>query len=121
MIERQYNYHKPKKQIPKITQEYLHALLDFNPETGIWVWKYAPHLSKRRTTMFGGKVAGSFYAEYHWIRIDGRQIQSHRLALLYTRGSIPARVRLKSKGETSSRLSNLWYSNNSNKREVTHV
>jgi hypothetical protein len=70
---------------PTITQSELKDLLDYDPDTGIFVWKIK--FSKRITI---GDVAGSKDKNgYTNIRINGRTYKAHRLVWLYITGKFP--------------------------------
>lgn len=79
---------------PVITAEELRAMVHYDPETGIFVWKPRPDLSKTWNTRYSGKVCG-----YDWTLPDGRQYRSirihdwpflgHVLAHLYMIGGWP--------------------------------
>jgi hypothetical protein len=66
-----------------ITQERLKDLLNYDPETGIFMWKV------RRHGVTLGSVAGCTDEGYIRIKIDGRLYAAHRLAWLYVNGSLP--------------------------------
>jgi hypothetical protein len=79
-----------------ITREYLYSRLDYNPLTGVFIWKRRP--GNERTintwnTRYSGKVAGTVRLSdksddlyYRFIHLDGKQRRSHRLAWLYVYG-----------------------------------
>jgi HNH endonuclease/AP2 domain len=68
-----------------ITLERLREVLEYNPESGVWVWKVA---NSRRAP--AGKIAGSLDNNgYVVIRIDRAIYKAHRLAWLYMIGSWP--------------------------------
>jgi hypothetical protein len=69
-----------------LTAERLREVLDYNPDTGVFVWKL-------RTGPRGrvGKSAGTHNTCGHiQIRIDGRLYLAHRLAWLYVNNVWPA-------------------------------
>ena len=66
-----------------ITQARLQQLLDYNPLTGIFVWKVT------RGKIRAGSIAGTFNMGYMQIRIDYKIHKAHRLAWLYTTGETP--------------------------------
>ena len=66
-----------------LTQERLHALLDYNPLTGEFIRKIP------RGRASAGSVAGVFSRGYRVIRIDGVSYQSGRLAILWMTGQFP--------------------------------
>jgi len=66
-----------------ISQKRLKALLDYNPDTGVFVW-----VSTRRGT--DRKVAGYKDTDSYWcITVEGIKYGAHRLAYLYMEGYIP--------------------------------
>jgi hypothetical protein len=67
-----------------LTQEYLHSILDYDSNTGIFVWK--KRLSQRAKI---GKTAGSMIQGYLEIGIHGKSYKAHRLAWLYVYGVFP--------------------------------
>jgi len=69
-----------------ITQERLKEVLNYNPETGVFMWMVAPN---RRIPI--NSEAGVLDKEkgYIAIRIDGVKYLAHRLAILYTDGYWP--------------------------------
>lgn len=80
--------------LSKISQEYLKQRLDYDPETGIFVWKPKPVTDKRVdkawNTKCAGKVANhTFKNGYVYIRLDGERYLAHRLAWLYMTGTWP--------------------------------
>ena len=71
-----------KKQLPDV--EYLRQVLDYNPDTGIFIWKHRPNLMPKNNNARVGKNAGSVNANgYLIIHIDGINYQAHRLAWAY--------------------------------------
>jgi len=72
-----------------ITQAELKSRLQYNPETGIWIWIIAP---KHNSHMLG-KQAGSVREDgYRVIRINSRPYYSGRLAFLYMEDYMPNEV-----------------------------
>ena len=73
--------------IEEPTQERLKQLLNYDPETGVFVWKVA---ASNRVKV--GGVAGAISCEgYRRINIDGRSYYGHRLAWLHCFGRWPAK------------------------------
>jgi hypothetical protein len=65
----------------ELTAERLREILDYYPQTGIWVWRVG-----RRA----GREAGcKLDSGYVLIRIDGRLYRANRLAWLYMTGEWP--------------------------------
>lgn len=61
--------------VPSLTHERLVEILDYNPETGVFVWK---------RDWLAGRVAGwTLSTGYRCIKIDREDILAHRLAYFY--------------------------------------
>ena len=71
----------------ELTQEYLKSILDYNPDTGIFVWK-----ERRKSNQKKGKVAGTPSNGYIRISINFKKFRAHRLAFLYMEGRFPEEV-----------------------------
>ncbi|WP_204371524.1 HNH endonuclease signature motif containing protein, partial [Burkholderia multivorans] len=67
-----------------LTKERLATLLNYDPQTGIFVW-----LVKRRGKGGPGKVAGCISNRRYVIRVDGHLYHASRLAWLYMTGEWP--------------------------------
>ena len=67
-----------------LTQDRLKTVLDYNPETGIWIWKL--HYFIR---LVGERAGRRTTAGYRQIQIDGKLYYEHRLAFLYMLGRWP--------------------------------
>ena len=68
-----------------LTQARLKELLDYDPETGAFVWKQ----KLNRSTVVGSKAGTVNTHGYVRITIDGKKHQAHRLAWLHTYGCWP--------------------------------
>ena len=67
-----------------ITVETVRAVLDYEPDTGIFRWRVSCGNVK------AGAAAGSVRSDgYAVIKINGMQFMAHRLAWLYTHGVMP--------------------------------
>lgn len=73
-----------------LTQEQVKKVLDYNPETGIFTWKFRPTVSLHINSRFLGKEAGSVDSKgYIVIEINSCAYKAHRLAWLYINGNWP--------------------------------
>lgn len=81
---------------------YVIECLDYNPKTGVFVWKSRPASHFKNThgmrifnSQRAGTVAGNiltlteYKKEYMQIRCSGFSMTSHRLAWIYVNGDIP--------------------------------
>lgn len=95
-----------------ITQERLRELLDYNAETGHFVWRR--RLGSDRDTnawneRFADTIAGGLNGNgYRQIRLDGCRYKAHRLAWLWVHGCWPAADTDHINGDrTDNRIANL--------------
>ncbi len=96
---------KGKVKVSNLTHERLLEVLDYDPETGIFVWKISPAKNVKAGAKAGGKPSRSDYA---YIRVDGEEHTTSRLAWFYANGSWPERrVRFKNGLKNDARLENL--------------
>ncbi len=76
-----------------LTVERLREVLDYDPETGVFIWKFRPETSKVWNVRFAGKQAGTIHRSrsnsYRCIRLAGVTYKAHRLAWLYVNGVFP--------------------------------
>jgi hypothetical protein len=86
-----------------ITQERLKEVLHYDPNTGLFRWRYSRHGAKIN------QVAGTSTSRgYVNIRIDGTVYGGHRLAWLYTHGYFPeSDISFKNKDRSDVRINNL--------------
>jgi len=69
--------------------DYVRKRLDYNPETGVFIWKPKPG-DKWWNANFAGEIAGTINNQgYRQIMIDGKQYMAARLAWLITHGEWP--------------------------------
>src|SRR5688572_25778345 len=66
-----------------VTPERLRELLDYCPDTGVFVW------TERAYSRFRGRRAGTIAKGYVIIRVDGVAYFAHRLAWLHVHGRWP--------------------------------
>lgn len=69
----------------ELTQDRLKELLEYNPDTGLFVWRASCGTAR------GGDVAGGSHGNgYLRIRLGRGRYYAHRLAFLYMTGGFPA-------------------------------
>ena len=76
-----------------MTQNRLKELLHYDPDTGVFTWKYRPTARKSWNTRYANQVAGTVHtagwqANYVGIRVDGVRHTAHKLAWLYVYGEV---------------------------------
>lgn len=68
-----------------LTQDYLRSIIDYDAETGVFMWKRKPS-----NNVIMSRAAGNMQATgYRVIRIDGTLYKAHRLAWLHVYGEWP--------------------------------
>jgi len=86
-----------------LTQEFLKEAIEYNSDTGGFVWKVSP--GKRRKA---GDVAGAIHNEcYIVIRLQGKLYKAHRLAWFYIHGLWPDQIDHKNGIRSDNRINNL--------------
>lgn len=108
-----------------ITLERLREVLEYSPDSGVWVWKACTGAGgvggwKAKP----GKIAGSMHNEgYVVIRIDRAIYKAHRLAWLYMTGEWPRctidHINLEPADNRWVNLREATYSQNNNNRGLT--
>jgi hypothetical protein len=73
--------------IPVITQQRLKEVLQYDPETGIFIWLISPS----QKIKVGSKAGTNRATGYRQIMVDGNLYLSHRLAWFYMTGEWPTR------------------------------
>lgn len=91
-----------------LTAERLREVLDYNPDTGIFVWK----IRTADRVKIGTEAGGVDEKGYVRIRVDGGRYRAHRLAWLYVKGVWPS---MDIDHEDNNRANNRWF----NLREAT--
>jgi len=96
---------KGKARVPNLTHDQVRGALDYNPVTGVFVWKVSPAKNVAVGAIAGGKSNGS---EYRYVRLLGEEVTESRLAWFYMTGEWPERrVRFKNGIKTDCRFENL--------------
>lgn len=100
-----------------ITQDRLKEVLQYNAETGEFIWKV--QLNARGTV---GSQAGTKSKRYRKrIRVDGVQYFAYKLAWLYVHGQWPTEIDHINRDDTDDRIANLRVAsrseNNFNRRD----
>ena len=96
-----------------LTQKELKALVEYDQDTGVFIWKPREHNSKF-TSVFAGKVAGRIANNgYADICIHYKRFGAHRLAWLYVTGQWPVEIDHINGDRADNRFENL--------RNCTHI
>lgn len=86
-----------------LTQKILKKFLDYNPETGVFVWKVST--SKK---IKPGDIAGSESPSgYITIRLNHKYYLAHRLAWFYVNGEFPGIIDHIDRVKNNNRINNL--------------
>lgn len=73
-----------------ITADRARQLLDYDPQTGVFIWKHRNGVGCGWNNRCAGKIAGSVFGNgYRYLSIEGRKYKASRLAWLYVYGSWP--------------------------------
>jgi hypothetical protein len=96
---------KGKAKIPSFTHERVLEALEYNPATGVFVWKIRIAYNVYPGQVAGGDAKGNGYA---YVRLDGEEVTCARLAIFYMTGEWPERrVRFKNGDKSDCRYDNL--------------
>lgn len=95
------------------SQAELQARLNYDPESGIFVWKNNPNKPVSWNQRYAGRRAGGARPTTRVIRLDRVDFLEHRLAFLYMVGYMPHEVDHKNGDPHDNRWDNI--------REVTHA
>ena len=91
-----------------VTLEEVKAALDYNPDTGIFVWKWRSDVPPKVNGRDAGQEAGSMVGAYREIHFNGRKCLSHILAWFYMTGNWPERfIDHKDQNKTNNKWDNL--------------
>jgi hypothetical protein len=76
--------------MPSLTQEYLRSILDYDPSTGAFTWKWRKDKRPNQNARDCGREAGCIRPTgYRFISVDGRHWAAHRLAFIWMTGTQP--------------------------------
>jgi len=96
----------------KISQEYLKSVLDYDPVSGIFIWKVSSANNQHEVGSIAGvSVNHGNKTNYVMIGINKQSYRAHRLAFLYMTGEIPFHVDHKDRDGTNNKWENLRPSN----------
>ena len=96
---------KGKAKVSSLTHQQVRDALDYNPATGVFVWKISPAKNVKSGTAAGGNSKGN---GYRYIRLGGEEVTGCRMAWFYMTGQWPERrVRFKNGDKSDCRFENL--------------
>lgn len=106
-----------------LTSELVRSILNYDPEIGIFTWKYRSGAAKAWNTRYSGKTAGSVNKDgYVQIAINNKQYYAHRLAWLYTKGIWPEiQIDHRDLNKSNNKWKNLRKSGSSGNRSNTKI
>jgi HNH endonuclease len=82
-----------QEEFVELTQDFLRSILDYIPETGIFIWKYRSDRTDFWNETWVGKPAGAIVGNGRnckiQIEISGKRYYAHRLAFLWVLGRWP--------------------------------
>lgn len=87
-----------------LTQERLRALLDYNPDSGVFTWKTDRNNNAKQGSVAGCVSKGNNYVS---IYVDGKQYSGHRLAWLWVYGYFPKELDHINRNRSDNRICNL--------------
>jgi len=99
-----------------LTAAEVRRLLDYDPETGVLLWRHRDDVLPRVNKRLAGKAAGCLDGQYGYtsVRVLDRLYQAHRLIWLHVTGEWPSAVIDHIDGDPSN---NAW----SNLRQATRA
>lgn len=92
-----------------LSLDYLNTIIEYNPDTGIFIWKDCKSRPPHVNATWKGKVAGSLNKDngYIQMRIDNKNIKAHRLAYFMHYGVEPYLIDHLNKIRHDNRICNL--------------
>jgi hypothetical protein len=74
-----------------ISYDFLQEILNYNRETGVFVWKHRYDVPKQWNTKFAGNIAGHISLNgYVFISVNDKKYLAHRLAWVFAYGEWPS-------------------------------
>jgi len=92
--------------MPVITHAQLKESLDYNPETGVFIW-LLPYKNSRINRCVGDIAGAVWTGVYMGISVRGGNYLSHRLAWFYVYGVWPLYIDHKDHDRVNNRINNL--------------
>jgi AP2 domain/HNH endonuclease len=92
-----------------ITQEYLHSIMNYDPDTGVFTWKWREDKPNNVNAAFAGKAIGTITEKnYLQLTIDYGQYPASVIAWVYMKGIWPeGMVDHKNRNTLDNRFDNL--------------
>lgn len=96
---------KGKARIPNFSHDRVRDVLDYNPATGVFVWKVSPAKNVKVGAIAGSDAKGN---GYKYVTVDREEVTTSRLAMFYMNGVWPdRRVQFVNGDKTDCRFENL--------------
>jgi len=89
----------------QLTQKYLKTALDYNPDTGIFIW-----LKNRSGKLINTRAGNVSSSGLTMICVQSEKINAGRLAMLYMTGNLPDHVGFHDKKQSNTKYNNLFIS-----------
>lgn len=103
-----------------LTAEYIRSILDYDPETGIFIWKFRNNSPHFNSIIHFGKRAGCETCGYRRIKINKKVYSEHRIAWLHFYGVWPNEIDHINTNGADNKIKNLREAtsaqNNANRR-----
>ena len=70
--------------LPKLSADFVRSILDYDPKTGVLLWKHRPKALRRWNSRHAGKIAGYRQNGYLVIQVGkGNNYRAHHLAWVH--------------------------------------
>ncbi len=96
-----------------LTAEYVRKVLDYNPETGVFLWR----VTTSNKSLKGNRAGSEGSTGYRRMMLNGRSYKEHLIAWLYVTGEWPKdKIDHRDRVRDNNKWENLRQANNSQNR-----